>query len=220
MPASAVARAVPLETVFDQLQEILARHAKLFTELTGQVKNKRDYHLIVNRPMVIDGREKDGLYFASLIQQKDAVGFYFMPIYCCAEVKAELSPELLRHLDGKSCFHPQSADTAVEERCSGGPEGRTGSVPGETVAVSVLAFQGNEGRDDRAPSGVDWKPRAYLMALLEALVDFRPVDHVPPLFQVVGAAVLVLQVVGVLPDVVAHDREKPCDRGCPGWACS
>ena len=105
MPASAAARAVPLETVFDQMQEILARHAKLFTELTGQVKNKRDYHLIIGRPMVIDGREKDGLYFASLIQQKDAVGFYFMPIYCCAEVKARLSPELLRYLDGKSCFH-------------------------------------------------------------------------------------------------------------------
>src|ERR1039458_1640408 len=39
----------------------------------------------------------------------------------------------------------------------------------------------------------------------EALVDFVPVDDAPPGGQIVGAAVLVFQVVGVLPDVVAED---------------
>src|SRR5207302_1715275 len=42
----------------------------------------------------------------------------------------------------------------------------------------------------------------------EALVDFLPVDYVPPRGQVFGAAVVVLQVVGVLPDVVAENREQ------------
>src|SRR5208283_5368524 len=41
--------------------------------------------------------------------------------------------------------------------------------------------------------------------LFEAFVDFCPVDDVPPGGEVVGAAVVVLQVVGVLPDVVAED---------------
>jgi len=39
----------------------------------------------------------------------------------------------------------------------------------------------------------------------EALVDLVPVDGVPPGGEVVGAPVLVLEVVGVLPDVVAED---------------
>src|ERR1700676_23225 len=40
----------------------------------------------------------------------------------------------------------------------------------------------------------------------QALGDPRPVDDVPPGIDVVGAAVLVLQVVGVLPDVDAEQR--------------
>src|ERR1035438_7753349 len=39
----------------------------------------------------------------------------------------------------------------------------------------------------------------------EAAVDFVPVDNVPPGGEIVGAAVLVLQIVGVLPDVVEQD---------------
>src|ERR1017187_5848224 len=39
----------------------------------------------------------------------------------------------------------------------------------------------------------------------KAFVDLVPVDDVPPRGEVVGAAVVVLQVVGVLPDVVAED---------------
>src|SRR5262249_35083420 len=40
----------------------------------------------------------------------------------------------------------------------------------------------------------------------QPLVDLRPVHHVPPRVDVVRAAVLVLQVVGVLPDVDPEDR--------------
>src|SRR5215218_273358 len=39
-----------------------------------------------------------------------------------------------------------------------------------------------------------------------ALRDRRPIDHVPPGLEVLGAPVLVLEVVRVLPDVVAEDR--------------
>ena len=43
------------------------------------------------------------------------------------------------------------------------------------------------------------------LEVLEALIDFVPVNDVPPGLQVFGTAVVVLQVVGVFPDVVAHD---------------
>src|SRR5271155_3576216 len=45
-----------------------------------------------------------------------------------------------------------------------------------------------------------------LLGLFEAGVDFVPVDGVPPGGEVVGPAVLILQVIGVLPHVVAEDR--------------
>src|SRR5918993_5772257 len=40
-----------------------------------------------------------------------------------------------------------------------------------------------------------------------ALIDLVPVDGVPPGLEILGTAVLVLEVVGVLPDVVAKYRE-------------
>src|SRR4051794_30893631 len=49
-------------------------------------------------------------------------------------------------------------------------------------------------------------PITRLPDLLEPLVHRVPVDDVPPCGQVVGAAVLVLQVVRVLPHVDAEDR--------------
>src|SRR3954469_1039775 len=43
------------------------------------------------------------------------------------------------------------------------------------------------------------------VGLAQALVDLIPVHHVPPGFQVVRTAVLVFQVIGVLPNVIAED---------------
>ena len=49
------------------------------------------------------------------------------------------------------------------------------------------------------------RAKELLLGGFEALVDLVPVDDVPPGGEVVGTLVLVLQVVGVLPDVVAED---------------
>src|SRR5690348_1935127 len=42
----------------------------------------------------------------------------------------------------------------------------------------------------------------------EAAVDLIPVHHVPPCGKVIGTLVLVLQVVGVLPHIVAKNRKQ------------
>src|SRR5579883_115244 len=44
-----------------------------------------------------------------------------------------------------------------------------------------------------------------LPGLFEAFVDFVPVDDVPPCGEIFRTAVLVFQVIGVLPDIVAED---------------
>ena len=72
--AKAAANSAALDVVFDEFKTILARYASWFTVREGPVKNKRDYHLILQKPLVIDGRKRDELWFASIIQQKDSVG--------------------------------------------------------------------------------------------------------------------------------------------------
>jgi hypothetical protein len=106
--AKSSAKSAQLDTVFDDIKAILAKYAKSFTVREGAVRNKRDYHLIVQKPLIIDGRKKDELWFASVIQQKHSVGFYFMPLCSCTGGKIEVSPALMKHLDGKSCFHMTS----------------------------------------------------------------------------------------------------------------
>src|SRR6266496_6289351 len=45
------------------------------------------------------------------------------------------------------------------------------------------------------------------------LYDGVPIHHVPPSFKVIGAAVLVLEIVGVLPDVDTEDRRVAIHQG-------
>src|SRR5271167_5229810 len=64
----------------------------------------------------------------------------------------------------------------------------------------------DKGCDCRTLSSPQTWERALRPALLEAAIHFRPVHHLPPFLQVVAAAVLVFQVVSVLPHVVAQRR--------------
>jgi len=63
---------------------------------------------------VIDGRKKKELWFASLIRQKNSVGFCLTPLYGCSGVKEKLSPAWLQHLDGKTCFHLRIATSQLK----------------------------------------------------------------------------------------------------------
>jgi hypothetical protein len=117
MSARAAAKPTPepakLEDVFDEFKAILARYAKSFSVREGTVKNKHDYHLIVEKPQVIDGRKRKELWFASVIQQKDSVGFYLTCI--SDDVKTRLSQKLLKHRDGKCCFHMKTLTSGLKK---------------------------------------------------------------------------------------------------------
>ena len=64
-------------------------------------------------------------------------------------------------------------------------------------------------------------PAGLFDGLFIELSDGVPIDHVEERRDVIGTAVLVVQVVGVLPDVDAQDRRAASpSAGCPGSACS
>src|SRR5690606_5737410 len=96
-------------------------------------------------------------------------------------------------------------DVAV--RACGGVVGEVGRTPG--VDEGVAADTGKDAGGNPEDHGYTHRHPADTVAevglSLQALVDGVPVDDVPPGREVVGALVLVLQVVGVLPDVDADD---------------
>jgi hypothetical protein len=107
--------AAALDAVFDRLLASLQRYAPPLVARSGGIPDKRDYQLWSEKPVEIDGRKRDEVYFAGLIGQKGHVGFYFMPVYSDPERQAMFAPELLALLKGKSCFHVKRLDDELVE---------------------------------------------------------------------------------------------------------
>ena len=49
-------------------------------------------------------------YFAGIRRGKRYVSYYLMSVYASPELMASMSPELRRHMQGKSCFNFTSVD--------------------------------------------------------------------------------------------------------------
>jgi hypothetical protein len=91
-----------LNTIFQSLKDLLSPYAPPFVP---KMDDASHYDLWSIKNLVIEGRKRKEVYFAGLIIQKGYVGFYFMPVYADADLKAVFAPELLKLLKGKSCFH-------------------------------------------------------------------------------------------------------------------
>jgi hypothetical protein len=108
LPTSASKERGDLPVVFDEMNRMMARHAPPFKEGTGQIRDKRDYHLIVQQPVVLAPNAYGGkpyqVAMARRVLQKDFVGFYYMPAYMTPGIKKRMNPELAKLLKGKSCF--------------------------------------------------------------------------------------------------------------------
>jgi len=108
MPAKAAAKSVALHEIFEQVTALLQSFAPPFeTGATYKAGDKRHFDLLSRGEFTIDGRKRTELYFASVIEQKGYVGFYFsVP----EALRSKVSPRLLKALKGKSCFHITSLD--------------------------------------------------------------------------------------------------------------
>jgi len=106
-----------LENVFEQLHALLVPYVPPFKAGGGNnIDGKLDYHLMVPQTVVIQGsygNKPTEVAMASLILQKDFVGFYFMPIYLNPELKKSIPPTFLKLLKGKTCFHVKAIDAQV-----------------------------------------------------------------------------------------------------------
>ena len=84
--------------VFEELKNILKPYAK---NLTVKTDTADTYYL--------DGpysdKWKKELFFGSAQIKKNYVSFYLMPVYMYPELLKDISPELKKHMQGKSCFN-------------------------------------------------------------------------------------------------------------------
>jgi hypothetical protein len=84
--------------VFEQLRNILKPHAE---GLTVKADTAGTYYL--------DGpyseKWKKELFFGSAQIKKNYVSFYLMPVYMYPELLHDISPELKKRMQGKSCFN-------------------------------------------------------------------------------------------------------------------
>jgi len=84
--------------VFEELKNILKPYAK---NLTVKTDTADTYYL--------DGpyseKWKKELFFGSAQIKKNYVSFYLMPVYMYPELLNDISPELKKHMQGKSCFN-------------------------------------------------------------------------------------------------------------------
>jgi hypothetical protein len=100
--------------IYDQLEALLKRYSPPFTICPPRkVGSKRAYGLWSEKQVEIAGRKLPAVYFSGVIEQKNYVGFYYMPVYMNPKLKDDLPPRLVKLLKGKSCFHIKSLDAEL-----------------------------------------------------------------------------------------------------------
>jgi len=98
--------------IFKRLKTILKPYA---AQLTLTVDTAQSYS--------IDGpysqKYKRVLFFGSVQIKKNYVSFYLMPVYMFPDLLKDISPELKKHMQGKSCFNFKKVDEALFKELAG-----------------------------------------------------------------------------------------------------
>jgi len=88
---------------FEGLRAILKPYAE---KLIVTADTSQNYMLDVNHVM----KNKHRLFFAGVRVGKGYVSFHLMPVYTCPELLGDMSAELKRRMQGKSCFNFTTPD--------------------------------------------------------------------------------------------------------------
>src|ERR1041385_2934781 len=91
------------EAIYNKLR----RHLEKCTPpMVVQSDSGQGFSIMGNKPVPYgyDKKIVPGMYFASIMNRKDSVAFYFFPSYMNKEMK-DVAPSLYKCLKGKTCFH-------------------------------------------------------------------------------------------------------------------
>lgn len=99
------------QLAFESLKSILKPYAKKLTIKTDIPDN---YYL----DAAYSEKWKKELFFASAHIKKNYVSFYLMPVYMYPDLLKNISPELKKHMQGKSCFNFKKMEKPLFEELS------------------------------------------------------------------------------------------------------
>jgi len=94
------------QEIFNALRKILNKHEKKLVVVTDKEDN---YYLDTAHIM----KNKKPMYFGSTIIKKNYVSFYLMPVYLNPSLLDDISPELKKRQQGKSCFNFKAVDKTL-----------------------------------------------------------------------------------------------------------
>lgn len=97
-----------LLAIFEAVKKEVKPYEKGTIKARADIEGK--YDLWSEKPVEAFGRKYPAMAFAAVILQSTYVGFYFMPVYGSEKVKETFTPELLKTLKGKACFHIKTTD--------------------------------------------------------------------------------------------------------------
>ena len=92
--------------VFSALKGVMAEYADQLQVATDE---PRKYYLVTK----VKSWKGGPMYFGAVIWGKAYVSYHLMPLYVCAGLVKEISPELKRRMQGKSCFNFRDRDEAL-----------------------------------------------------------------------------------------------------------
>jgi hypothetical protein len=90
-----------LVVIFDNIKKMMEPYHKK-RSLILHAEKPSQANLVSHKPVTIEGRERNELWFVSALVQKGYVGFYCQPQ---DEMKEHFSKAFVKSLKGKSCFH-------------------------------------------------------------------------------------------------------------------
>jgi len=102
---SAADKKAEMQAAFDALRKVLAKHERGLEVLHDTEKM---YTLVSKKP---DAKGKPA-YFGS-VALKSYVAFHLIPVYCEPALLDDISPELKKRMQGKSCFNFKAPDDAL-----------------------------------------------------------------------------------------------------------
>lgn len=91
--------------IFERLKPILAGTADMRVTIDDPV------HYSLNTP--VSSKTGKEIFFGAVRIQKNYVSFHLMPVYMFPDLQRDISPELKKHMQGKSCFNFKKPDEAL-----------------------------------------------------------------------------------------------------------
>jgi len=102
------------KAAFKKVYEDLKSIFKPYARKMDVAHDTGTYYLLNTRYIM---KNKQPLCFGGVRLGKNYVSFYLMSVYTCPDLLKQMSPELKKRMQGKSCFNFKTVDDSIAGVC-------------------------------------------------------------------------------------------------------